>query len=108
MRISGVTGDLPAVAHLVDAAPPEPPAAGVAPPPAVPPATAATGAGADGSTDRRQERQLTRVFDPPLIAQRAVLGLPVGQLIAELAESEQMTFSAACAAVDREMPRDAD
>ena len=44
------------------------------------------------------------VFDPPLIAQRAALGLPVGMLIAELAEAEHMTYSAACAAVDRELP----
>ena len=106
MRISGVTGDLPAVA-----APTEPPAPvsrdDGAPPPAVAPAPAATAGGDAGSSGSRQQRPpLIHAFDPPLIAQRAALGLPVGMLIAQLAEAESMTYSAACAAVDRAMPED--
>lgn len=104
MRISGVTGDLPAVAALPEP-PAPPPAADAAPRPAVT-APAAPGSGHDASAGdpSRSRRGLVPVFDPPLIAQRAALGLPVGMLIADLAEAEHMTYSAACAAVDRELP----
>lgn len=104
MRISGVTGDLPAVAALPEP-PAPPPAADTAPAPAVT-APAAPGAGSDaaGGDPSRSRRMLVPVFDPPLIAQRAVLGLPVGPLIADHALAEGISYGAACAAVDREMP----
>jgi hypothetical protein len=104
MRIVPVMGDLPAVASLGEV--PTPPAAepDVAPP-RVAPASAASGADAGTTGDRRLPRPpVPLAFDPPLIAQRAVLGLPVGPLIAEHALAEGIDYGAACAAVDRAMP----
>jgi hypothetical protein len=104
MRIVPVTGDLPVVAQLVD--PPPPPATDpVVSPPAVAPVAAGAGAGSASTDDRRQQRPpLPQAFDPPLIAQRAVLGLPVGPLIVDHALAEGISYGAACAAVDRAMP----
>lgn len=108
MRISGVTGDLPAVAALPEGPPVQAPADSP-PAPAVAAPAAAGGAEGDAAHDpSRQRRPVLLAFDPPLIAQRAVLGLPVGMLIAEHAEAEGITYSAACAAVDREIPREPD
>jgi hypothetical protein len=105
MRIQGVTGDLPAVAHLgAGAAPVEQPAA-VASPPAVAAAAATTEADGDHtSSDRRRPPPQLPVFDPPLIAQRAALGLPVGAMVAEHARSAEISYNAAWAAVDQAMP----
>jgi hypothetical protein len=104
MRIVPVTGDLPVVASLVD--PPPPPALDpVAAGPAVKPVAAAAGADLASADGRRPPRPpILLAFDPPLIAQRAVLGLPVGPLIAEHALAEDISYGAACAAVDRAMP----
>lgn len=104
MRMAPVTGDLPAVARFDDpptlqAAKPE------VGPPLVAPAAAPTGADAGTAGDRRAPRSpVSQAFDPPLIAQRAVLGLPVGPLIAQHALAEGIDYGAACAAVDRAMP----
>lgn len=104
MRIVPVTGDLPAVAWLAEPPPPPVPAVeGAAP--AIPAAASAGGAKAGSSHDRHPARRpVPPAFDPPLIAQRAVLGLPVGALIAQHAQAEGITYGAASAAVDREMP----
>lgn len=104
MRIVPVTGDLPAVAALGEL--PAPPAAEPdVGPPLIAPASAAGGADAGTTGDRRAPRhRIPLAFDPPLIAQRAVLGLPVGPLIAEHALAEGIDYGAACAAVDRAMP----
>ncbi len=102
MRIVPVTGDLPAV---------------VVPPPAVAPASEAPrtaspvveaagrsrGASSEQTADRRAARPLLPFFDPPLIAQRAALGLPVGTLIAGFAQAKGISYSAASAAVDDEL-----
>lgn len=105
MRIVPVMGDLPAVAQL-GGEPLTPPAAEPdMGPPLVPPASAPTGADAGTAGDRRAPRPpIPLAFDPPLIAQRAVLGLPVGPLIAEHALAEGIHYGAASAAVDRAMP----
>jgi hypothetical protein len=105
MRMMPVTGDLPAVATLVE--PPVPPVSDVdAAPPAVAPTTSTGGADAGASDGRRPPHpQVPLAFDPPLIAQRAVLGLPVGPLIANHALAEGISYGAASAAVDREMPQ---
>jgi hypothetical protein len=66
--------------------------------------TAADTDGYGASGDRRQPGPKP-FFDPPLIAQRAVLGLPTGFLIADFARSQGIPYAAAAAAVDREMPR---
>lgn len=107
MRIVPVTGDLPALVTS-----PPPPVRHVVEPPPAPTtapvqstAAARPDAGAT-SGDRRQHRP--PCFDPPLIAQRAALGLPTGFLIAQLALSEGIPHAAAAAAVDREMPSRAD
>jgi hypothetical protein len=106
MRILGVNGDMSPVVTPSE----PPPAAGPAADAAPPAVAAATAAGAGTSTGtgthdrRRQSPAPLPTFDPPLIAQRAALGLPTGRLIAELAEAEDMTYSAASAAVDRELP----
>ena len=106
MRIVPVTGDLPALVT-----PPPPPVRSVAdapPPPATAPVEHTTAADTDGygaSSDRRQQRPAP-FFDPPLIAQRAVLGLPTGFLIADFALSQGIPYAVAAAAVDREMPQD--
>jgi hypothetical protein len=108
VRIVPVTGDLPAI---VTAPPPPVRTVGGSPPP---PATAPvehlaatdTGAGT-AAGDRRPPAPAPKpFFDPPLIAQRAVLGLPTGFLIADLARSQGLPYAAVAAAVDREMPRD--
>ena len=107
MRIVPVTGDLPAIVT-----PPPAPVRHVAeppPPPATAPVEHTTAARTDGdsaSGDRRQHSPKP-FFDPPLIAQRAVLGLPTGLLIADFARSQGIPYAAAAAAVDREMPREA-
>ena len=104
MRIVPVTGDLPAV---------------VVPPPAVPPASErlrssspvveatgrSRGAGSHASDGHCPPRPLLPFFDPPLIAQRAVLGLPVGGMVADFARAEGIPYTAASAAVDAEVSR---
>lgn len=103
MRIAPVTGDLPAVVvappalRLVgDAAP--------TPSPAVVARSEVSGRDADATSDQRRDPSPKKFFDPPLIAQRAVLGLAVGPMIADLAEARGISYAAASAAVDREMP----
>ncbi len=107
MRITPVTGDLPAVAT-----PPPPPVRQPAAPPAAPVTAAVTQAGAastdaDATARDRPAPSLKPFFDPPLIAQRAALGLPTGFLIADLARAEGLPFCAVAAAGDRERPRSA-
>jgi hypothetical protein len=107
MRITPVTGDLPVVAADVRSGPPqlrlvdEPPAAPV--PTVVAPADVA-GHEPDADAQARRGPAPRACFDPPLIAQRAVLGLPVGPMIADLARAQGISYGAASAAVDREMP----
>jgi hypothetical protein len=104
MRIVPVTGDLPVVATLVEPPPPPTPDP-VAATPDVAPVAAAGGADLASADGRRPPRPpIPLAFDPPLIAQRAVLGLPVGPLIAEHALAEDISYGAASAAVDRAMP----
>jgi hypothetical protein len=104
MRITPVTGDLPAVVtgpppvRLVHEAP-------VPPPPTVVARADVAGADADATSDRRRHPTPQTCFDPPLIAQRAVLGLPVGTLIADLALEKAIPHAAASAAVDLEVAR---
>lgn len=107
MRILPVTGDLPALATS-----PPPPVrhlAEPAPAPATAPVehTAATDTEGARSGDRRPPSPKP-FFDPPLIAQRAALGLPTGFLIADFARSQGVAYAAVAAAVDRELPREAD
>ena len=107
MRITPVTGDLPALATA-----PPPPVRHLtepAPPPATPPVqqAAATDADSGAAADGRRSPAPKPFFDPPLIAQRAVLGLPTGFLIADFARSQGIPYAAAAAAVDREMPTEA-
>jgi hypothetical protein len=107
VRIIPVTGDLPALAS----APPQPVRSAAEPPPA--PATApveqtsAADTGAGASSGDRRPPSAKPFFDPPLIAQRAVLGLPTGFLIADFAQSAGIPYAVAAAAVDRAMPKDA-
>lgn len=102
MRIQPVTGDLPAVAQpdvvgpVVPAPRREPASTAVAAP--------AAGGDAESYAAERRARQPLRHFDPPLIAQRAALGLPVGRLVLEMAQAEGISYSAAWAAVDNAMP----
>jgi hypothetical protein len=107
VRITPVTGDLPALAT----APPAPVrhVADVPPPPATPPVeqTAALDTGSGAAARERRPPSPTPFFDPPLIAQRAALGLPTGFLIADFARSEGIPYAVAAAAVDRELPRPA-
>lgn len=104
MRIQGVTGDLPAVAHLGPVAPPAAPPVGDAPAgPAVAPPPAANGAalGEDATAaERRRPPRSLNVFDPPLIAQRAVLGQAVGMLVLERAQATNTSYGAVWAQVD--------
>ena len=108
MRIQGVTGDLPPVAHLG----PVPPVVAVpvddAPsPPAVAAPAANTGSELRDQHEqdpRRQPPQPLTSFDPPLIAQRAALGWPVGALVLERAVATGTSFAAVWAEVDRERP----
>jgi hypothetical protein len=110
MRIQGVTGDLPAVAQLMSEGAPkveEPTTNATAP--AVAAAASAAGAGGDQTTsDRRQPPKPLTSFDPPLIAQRAVLGFPVGPMVAAHAREEHKSYGEVWAAVERAMPRSAE
>jgi hypothetical protein len=106
MRIVPVTGDLPAVVApppaartVCDPVPSAPPLAVTAAAPAQP--------DTDATSDRRGRPAPQPFFDPPLIAQRAVLGLPIGLLVADFARSQGIPFAAASAAVDRELPHEA-
>ena len=103
MRIVPVTGDLPAVVTP----PPHPirQLAEASSSPAMAPVedTAAAGTGADATASGDRHPPSTPFFDPPLIAQRAVLGLPTGFLIAEFALSQDIPYAAVAAAVDQEM-----
>ena len=58
--------------------------------------TPVPGAGPVGETPRES---LPPAFDPPLIAQRALLGWPVGPMIAEYARAEGTSYTAAHARV---------
>jgi hypothetical protein len=105
VRITPVTGDLPAVATA-----PPPPVRHLTELPSAPVTapvqqTAATDTDAGTAAGDRRPPSLKPFFDPPLIAQRAVLGLPTGPLIAGYARSQGITYAAAAAAVDRAMPR---
>lgn len=106
MRIQGVTGDLPPVAQLMVETPPKVEAPPTAPPPAVaaPAAAGETGGDHTSSDHQRRPPQPLAAFDPPLIAQRAVLGLPVGMMVVEHARAEGISYLAAWEAVDRAMP----
>lgn len=103
MRITPVCGDLPAVVtgppalRLVAETPPTPL-------PTVVARASVSGSDAEQTSDRRRNPTPKTCFDPPLIAQRAVLGLPVGPMIADLAQARGIPYTAASAAVDREMP----
>ena len=106
MRIVPVTGDLPALVT-----PPPHPVRHVAeapPPPATAPVehTTAPDAAGYGTANERRSHSPKPFFDPPLIAQRAVLGLPTGFLIADFALWQSIPYAAAAAAVVREMPSD--
>jgi hypothetical protein len=106
VRILPVTGDLPALATS-----PPPPVRHVAEPPPAPATApveqaAATGPDAGATSGDRRQHGSKPCFDPPLIAQRAALGLPTGFLIADFARSQGIPYAAAAAAVDREMPRE--
>lgn len=108
MRIQGVTGDLPAVAQLLSEAPAKVETPPSAPAPAVAaPAGASETGGDHTSSDHRRPPQPLPSFDPPLIAQRAVLGLPVGMMVVEHAKANGISYLAAWEAVDRAMPLDA-
>ena len=107
MRITPVTGDLPALAT-----PPPPPVRHLAEPPPVPATppveqTAAADSGSGAAAGGRRPPSPKPFFDPPLIAQRAALGLPTGFLIADYARTQGIPYAAAAAAVDRELPRPA-
>ena len=106
MRIQGVTGDLPAIAQLLTEAPGKVEAPSTAPPP--PAVAAAVAAGETGgdhtSSDHRRPHQPLTSFDPPLIAQRAVLGFPLGPMVAAHAQAEGKSYGEVWAAVDRIMP----
>lgn len=106
MRIQGVTGDLPAVAQLMSEAPAkvEAPSTAAPPPAVAAPAAAGETGGDHTSSDHRRPPQPLPSFDPPLIAQRAVLGLPVGMMVVQHARSAGISYLAAWEAVDRAMP----
>lgn len=105
MRIVPVMGDLPAVAQLGGEPPTPTSAKPDVSPPRIAPASAARGADGGTASDRQASRPpLPPAFDPPLIAQRAVLGLATGPLIAEHARAEGISYGQARAAVDRAMP----
>jgi hypothetical protein len=106
MRISPISGDQWPAAALLHPLPPAEPTA------TAPPTHAVVQAAAAASADHRQgegsERQHDghAVFDPPLIAQRAVLGLPVGTQIADYAKAHDLPFTTVAHAVDMAMPAD--
>ena len=105
MRISPICGDQWPVAALTHPLPPAEPVATAPAAPAV--VQAAAAASADnhfGGSGHRQQGQA--VFDPPLIAQRAVLGLPVGTQIADYAKANDLPFTTVAHAVDMAMPVD--
>jgi hypothetical protein len=107
VRITPVTGDLPAFVT-----PPPPPVRHLAEPPPAPASapvehTAKPDTDANPTGGDRHPRSPKPFFDPPLIAQRAALGLPTGFLIADFARSQGVPYATVAAAVDREMPRDA-
>ena len=106
MRIQGVTGDLPAVAQLMSEAPVKAePAAAATPAPAVAAAPATSEAGGDHtSSDHRRPPRHFNSFDPPLIAQRAVLGFPLAPMVAEHAKAQGISYGAAMVEVQRVMP----
>ena len=107
MRIQAVTGDLPAVAQLTNegvAQVEEAPVVDAAPLAVAAAAAAGETGGDPNASDRRRPPSILLSFDPPLIAQRAVLGLPVGPMVASYAAEAGISYNAACAAVDREMP----
>jgi hypothetical protein len=70
--------------------------------------TAGAGArsGSWSGEEHRHAPSRQAVFDPPLIAQRAVLGLPVGTQIADYALAHDLPFTAVSRAVDLAMPVD--
>jgi hypothetical protein len=108
MRVQGVTGDLPAIAHVGPVAPPVVPPVDDAPPrPAVAAPSAGEGAelgdGSAADDHRRRPLQPLPSFDPPLIAQRAVLGWPVGPLVVEHVRATGVSYGAVWAQVDRAM-----
>ena len=108
MRISPVHGDQWPVAALHSPLPPAEPSSAHTAAPAVA-QVSASGAGArsgqrSGEDHRHSQRQA--VFDPPLIAQRAVLGLPVGTQIADYAQAHDLPFTTVSRAVDLAMPVD--
>ena len=105
MRISPVHGDQWPVAALHSPLPPAEPASGPVAPVAAVQASAA-GAGARSGPEHRHSQGRPAVFDPPLIAQRAVLGLPVGTQIADYAQAHDLPFTAVSRAVDLAMPVD--
>ena len=105
MRISPIHGDQWPVAALSTPLPPAEPAATTSTPPAVVQAAAASAENRPGGgSDHRQNRNA--VFDPPLIAQRAVLGLPVGTLIADYAKTHDLPFTTVAHAVDIAVSQD--
>ena len=109
MRIPGVTGDLPAVAQLMsEGVVKVEPVAAAAPAPAVAAAAATSDAGGShSSSDHRHPPRNFNSFDPPLIAQRAVLGFPLAPMVAEHAKAEGISYGAAMVEVQRVMPADA-
>jgi hypothetical protein len=87
VRITPVTGDLPALATS-----PPPPVRHLDEPPRVPGTppvepTAPLDTDSGAATGDRRPPTPKPFFDPPLIAQRAVLGLPTGFLIADFART---------------------
>jgi hypothetical protein len=105
MRISPLHGDQWPVAALHSPLPPAEPAATTSGPPAVVQAAAAAADHRSGAEHRHgQNRQA--VFDPPLIAQRAVLGLPVGTMIADYAKTHDLPFNTVAHAVDLAVRQD--
>ena len=102
MRIVPVTGDLPAIVVPPPLVPPAQERPGSSPP-VVESVHRSRGAGSESAADHPPPRTLLPFFDPPLIAQRAALGLPVGSMIADFARTEGITYTAASAAVDAEL-----
>ncbi len=102
MRIVPVTGDLPAVASTGPVRAPLTELPAPAPQVVVAPARSGD-AGRGAGREEPRQRTLLPFFDPPLIAQRAALGLPIGPLVADYAKTEGIPYTAAAAAVDREL-----
>ena len=104
MRIQPVNGNLPAVARpVVEVALLDPSPLASAP---LAVAAAAAPAGSSTSEGRQRPPMPAKVFDPPLIAQRAALGLPVGGLVLDYAREQGISYNAAWAAVNLVMPAD--